>query len=109
MIYYGTVKQEEIMFKLDDGTMNTVSLVKSCVTPTFVVTTTYNDEWYWEFWMDDPSVYEMAKHVVMDAVFECEDMDELMEMLDEIFDEDFMDFVVDEECDSDCENCEYGE
>lgn len=110
MVYYGTVKKEEIAFKLDDGTMDGVLLIQSCNTPTFMVTTSHEDDgWGWEFWMEDPSVYEMTKHIVMDAVFECDDMDELMEMLDEIFEEDFMDFVVDDECDGDCENCEYGE
>ena len=106
MTYYGTVKKEEIMFKLDDGSFESVTLSKSCVTPTFIVATSYDDEWIWEFWMEDPSVYEMTKHIIMDTVFECDDMDELMEMLDEIFEEDFMDFVVDDECDGDCENCE---
>lgn len=109
MTYYGTVKKEEIAIQQDDGGFEYVILAKSCVTPTFVVTTSYDEEWSWEFWMEDPSVYEMVKHMVMDKTFECDNMDELMEDLDEIFDEYFADFVMDEECDGDCENCEYGE
>ena len=109
MTYYGTVKKEEIVIKQDDGSFESVSLTKSCVAPTFIVATSYDDEWIWEFWMEDPSVYEMVKHMVMDAVFERDDMDELIEDLDGLFEEYFADLVVDEECDGDCENCEYGE
>ena len=109
MTYYGTVKKEEIAIRQDDESFEYVILAKSCVTPTFMVSTSYDDGWVWEFWMEDPSVYEMVKHMVMDATFGCDDMEELMEILDGIFEEDFANFVVDEECDGDCENCEYGE
>lgn len=108
MIYCGTVNTEEIIAELDDGRYADVELIKSCERQSFVVRSNSCEDWMWEFWMDDPSVYEMARHAIINAVFECDDMDELIETLDEIFEEDFSEFVVDEEeCDGDCDHCEY--
>ena len=81
--------------------------------PTFAVTSCCDDEWIWEFWYDKTS-YDLVKHVVMDCIFECDDMDELIDALDEVFEENFEEIVVDEEfqedeiqCDGDCDNCEF--
>ena len=81
--------------------------------PTFAVTSCCDDEWIWEFWYDKTN-YDLVKHVVMDCIFECDDMDELIDAMDETFAEYFYEIVVDEDlqedeiqCDGDCDNCEF--
>lgn len=83
---------------------------------TFSVSVCCDDEWIWEFWYNK-SNYDLVKHVIMDCIFEAEDMDELIELMDEAFDEFFSEIVVDTtelqedeiECDGDCANCEFCE
>lgn len=105
MIYCGTVKNEEIAIRLDDGRYEYVELTLSSNTPTFLVSCDFYDGWEWEFNMDDPAVYEIVKHTIMDAVFECDDMDDMLETLDEVFETDYADFLV--ECDGACQHCKY--
>jgi hypothetical protein len=85
-------------------------------TPTFAVSICCDDEWIWEFWYDKTN-YDLVKHVIMDCIFEAEDMDELIELMDEAFDELFYEIAVDTaelqegeiECDGNCASCEFCE
>ena len=85
--------------------------------PTFAVTCCCDDEWVWEFWYSKRN-YELVKHVIMGCMFECDDMDELINAMDDVFEECFYDIVVDEfedddddefVCNGDCENCGFYE
>ena len=87
-------------------------------TPTFAVTTCCDDEWIWEFWYDKTN-YDLVKHMIMDCIFECDNMKELIYAMDEVFEEYFSDIVVNEaelqedeikfECNGDCDNCSFNE
>ena len=106
MNYCGTSFTEDIYLcnANDVNDEHCVSLIKGCDEPVFYVTTCCNSDWIWAFYMDGESNYEMIKHTIMDAAFECHDMFELMDMLDEIFEEDFDDIVV-QTCEPCCECC----
>ena len=49
--------------------------------------------------------YENIKHVIVDAIYECDDMDEVLDVLSDIFESEFCDILMD--CDGDCESCEF--
>ena len=93
-----------------------VDIAMSESTPTFAVSVCCDDEWIWEFWYDKTN-YDLVKHVIMDCIFEAEDMDELIELMDEAFEESFNEIVVDTaelqegeiECDGNCASCEFCE
>lgn len=111
MVYHGTNKTETIYISLEDDLEHVcgIELIKAYDEPVFYVTTCCNTDWVWKFSMDGESNYEMVKHTIIDAVFECDDIVELMDYLDAIFEEDFDDIVVYEEvCDECCcENCNH--
>lgn len=51
----------------------------------------------WEFWMLNPSMYEIIKYAVFDMMMQCETIEELGDVLNEIFNEHFGDAIVQEE------------
>jgi hypothetical protein len=111
MVYHGTGIVEEI-YMGPDGNLEDVccvELIKVPDEPVFYVTTCCNTDWIWKFNMDGESNYEMIKHTIIDAIFECNDIIELMDCLDAVFEEDFDDIVVWEEVYDDCccENCNH--
>lgn len=83
---------------------------------TFTVTICCDDEWMWEFWYTKTN-YDLVKHIVMDCIFESDDINELINNMDEAFEIYFSDIVVDTaelkedtfECDGDCKNCSFNE
>jgi hypothetical protein len=111
MVYDGTYTAEGIVVHLngDVDDQHMIFLTKGCNEATFTVHACCYDDWEWKFSMESPAHYEMIKYMIMNAVFECEDMDELINMLDEIFEKDFSKIVVNEdECNgSCCENCNH--
>lgn len=110
MIYYGTDVTETIYMHRDNNMqdMHFVELTKSGDEPVFYVKACCNPDWSWKFFMDNVSNYEMVKHTVMDTMFECDDMNEVIEELDVQFEEIFNDIVVWDECEGNCcENCNH--
>lgn len=113
MVYNGTCKTETIWFSTEDDfdELHYIELHRADDESVFYVTTCCNDEWIWAFNLCVPSNYDMIKFVVMDEIFECCCMSNLLETLDEIFTEEFMDIVVQntEECECNvcCENCNH--
>lgn len=112
MIYHGTTNTETIFIgqeaDLDD--VCCIDLIKAHDEAVFYVTTCCNTDWVWQFYMNGETNYEMIKHVIIDAVFECDNIVELMEYLDDVFVEDFDDIIVYEEETHDdccCENCNH--
>ena len=108
MIYHGTYSIERIAVHPMDNMRETqfIELTKSADSPTFWVTCSCDKDWFWEFYMTNNSDYERVKLNIMDAIFECDDMDALMAVLSEVFMDGFGDMLVKDECDGDCENCE---
>ena len=112
MVYHGTSKTETIYISIEENLENhfCIDLIKAHDKPVFHVTSCCNTNWVWTFCMDGESNYEMVKHTIIDAIFECDDIFELMDYLDETFEDIFDDIVVREEeaCDDCCcENCNH--
>ena len=110
MIYEGTYEAERLVFTEVGGEVeHWIALAKAKDEPKFCVTCCCSDEWIWEFWYNK-SDYERIKFTVMEAIFGCETVEELMEDLDGVFEEGFEDIVAyddDEfECDGCCDECE---
>ena len=112
MVYHGTSIVEEICIG-PDGDLNdvcSINMIKAPDESVFYVTTPCNTDWLWKFRMDGVSNYEMIKHTIIDAIFECNNIIKLMDYLDNVFEEDFDDivaydeFAYDEFC---CENCNH--
>lgn len=112
MLYHGTNKTETIWIgpENDLKEMHCIELIKSDDEPVFCVTACCNEDWMWAFYMDGVSNYEMVKHTIIDEVFECDDMGELLDTLDAIFADEFEDILVKDECECDgscCEHCDH--
>ena len=111
MVYYGTHNTEGIVVHTvgDVDDVHVILLTKECDEAAFTVSACCYDDWEWKFILTSPAHYEMVKHVIMDAAFECEDMDELINLLDEIFENEFSEIVLweDEYDECCCENCNH--
>ena len=113
MMYHGTNKTEIIWVgPLNDlEEVHYIELIQSDDEPVFYVTACCDEDWIWAFYMDGVSNYEVIKHTIIDAVFECDSMGELLNTLDAIFIENFEDILVEDEdeceCNECCENCNH--
>lgn len=115
MIYLMTDVTERIYMHndCDKNDVHCIMLTKSGEEPVFYVHCCCDEDWVWEFYMDNASNYEMVKHMVMDTMFECEDIEAVICELDEVFADIFDDIVVwdvdndnnNEECC--CERCNH--
>lgn len=91
-----------------------IDLIKDKDEPVFYVTCCCNEDWEWEFDYSKTN-YERVKHIILDCIFECHDMEALMDDLDEIFEEivygsdyeDVEEYEEDDEidCCGDCDRC----
>ena len=97
MVYCSAGSLERIMFHPYDNLEEThyIDLTMSNCDAAFAVTTCCDEEWIWEFYYDK-TTYDLVKHIVMDCIFEAEDIEELIEMIDEAFEQSFADVVVNE-------------
>lgn len=111
MVYHGTSAHEVIQFHPIGykNELHFIEMAKSANGPTFSVTCCCDPDWYYEFYMENNSDYERVKMAILDSVFNCDDVEELMDELSEIFEDGFEDILVDDccDCDFDCDNCEY--
>ena len=111
MNYYGTYNTEGIVVCPEDDLEDThvITLTKAYDKAEFTVNICCYDDWEWKFSLSSPTNYEMVKFMIIDAAFECENMDELIAKLDEIFEENFSDVVINEDkCNEHCcENCNH--
>ena len=103
MVYYGTQHSERIGFHAiaDHENVHFIELTKSADEPTFIVTCCCKPGWYYEFMMENNSDYERIKLMVMDTMFNADDIDEMIDELSEIFEDGFSEILVDHSC-----NCE---
>ena len=108
MIYNGTEKAELIWFyqNEDKNDRHFIIMEQDCDENVFYVRTCCNSDWEWKFYYT-ASNYEMVKHAIFDAGFDCEDMMDYLYALDEIFESIFDEIVIFDNCDCDCD-CENG-
>lgn len=113
MIYHGTYTVECIaVYTMDNMRVaQFIELKTYADQPTFSVECSYDEDWYYEFYIESVSDYERVKFNIMKAISECETMEELLDMLSEIFEDGFEDILIEdalieEECDGDCAHCE---
>ena len=99
MVYCGTSYTETIFVHNDGDPTDThyIEMSKSAKDSKFIVTCCCYDDWGYEFSMANPSDYDRVKFCIMEAMFECETMDELIEQLGEIFEDGFDDILITEE------------
>lgn len=106
MVYYGTYTGEQIVFCYEDqpNEKHYIEMTKVADRPTFLVTCCCDEEWVYEFYLGNNSEYEMVKFCILENMFECETMEELLEVLSEEFEDEFGDMLVidDEFC---CDEC----
>jgi hypothetical protein len=85
-------------------------MTKAATKPTFFVTCCCDNEWVYEFYMDNNSDYERVKMTIMDTIVDCDSVEEVMDELSDIFEDGFYDILVEDDdecdCDGDCDNCE---
>lgn len=110
MQYIGTNDVEMIWIapEEDEEDQHYIELIKACDEPIFYVRSCCDPSWIYKFYMDGVSNYEMVKHTIVDAAFECDNMTELMDYLDDVFVENFDDIIVYDECDGCCGECGCG-
>lgn len=110
MMYHGTYTSETIELHPigQPDELHYIELTKSATEPTFFATCCCDPHWYYEFYMENNSDYERVKMAIMDMIFECDEMVELLDVLSEIFEDGFADILVEnnDDCDGDCEHCE---
>lgn len=96
MVYRGTDLVEIIaispMNSLDEE--HYINIVKSATEPTFYVTCCCYEDWKYEFYLENNSDYERIKWCIMDAIFECDTMYELIDTLSATFEDGFEDIIV---------------
>lgn len=109
MVYYGTNISEKIMIHPagEQDNIHFIKMTKYADAPMFSVTYCCDEAWNYTFWMENNSDYERVKMVIMDCIFECEDMDALIRILGEALEDGFEDILVTNECNGDCEHCEH--
>ena len=108
MVYCGTVNVERIvMHPMNDlSETHYIEMVTSKDEPTFFVTCCCDEEWYYEF-VYSKSDYERVKFNIMEMMFSCDTMDELLDALSEIFTDGFEEICIDEEVfEDECDGCE---
>ena len=104
MVYYGTDVVEVIRFNPMNNLNEThyISMTKSADDVTFRVETCCDPNWCYEFYLLNNSDYERVKFNIMNAVFECDTVGQLIVTLEEIFEDGFEDILVKECCDECC-------
>ena len=105
MVYYGTYTSEKIVanYAAQHDEMHFIELTKMAERPTFIVTCCCDEDWFYEFHLGSNAEYEMVKFCIMENMFECETMEELLSQLSEIFENEFEDMLIEDEfCCNEC-------
>ena len=107
MVYCSTGSLERLFFHPNNNLeeRHWVDLEMSNCGATFSVTMCCDDEWVWEFYYTSKTDYERVKMCIIDMLYECNNMYELMSLLDEVFLEVFEDMLVEDEEVECCGNC----
>ena len=107
MVYYGTLVSEKILFHYagDFEDMHYIEMGKSIDEPVFYVSCCCDPHWFYEFKMESNSDYERVKYCIMETIFECDEMDELLDVLGDRLNDGFYCLLNEHECDGCCEHC----
>ena len=107
MRYYGTCSVERIMMNpMDDlNSVHYIELEKAANGCMLLVTCCREDTWAYAFRLNNNSDYERIKYNIMNIMFECETMSELLEVLSDVFENGFEEMLIKDECDGNCDNC----
>ena len=109
MVYYGTYSAEAIYFHAPGcpEDRHYIEIQKHASEPFFTVSSDCDPAWFYEFEMNDFSDYERVKFNIMETMFRCDDMDELLNALSVVFEDGFEHILTWGKCDCDgnCENC----
>jgi hypothetical protein len=109
MVYYGTETTEYIVIHEagEHDKKHYIGMTKHADMSMFTVRCDCSD-WRYDFMMENNSDYDRIKFNIMEAIFECEDVDALLVVLSEVFEDGFGDILIEENecnCDGSCENC----
>ena len=109
MRYCGTCAIERIMVNPmnDLHEVHFIELEKAANEPMLYVTCCCAEDWVYIFSLEDPSDYERIKFNIMQTMFECETMEELLDGLSELFEDGFEELLIKDECDGSCEHCDH--
>lgn len=104
MLYKGTNIMEciHIASEYDAENEYCINMMKVMDENVFYVTTDYDDDWYWAFYLDGVANYEMVKHAIMDVAFDCDDIEDYLDMLDCVFADTFETIIVEYEHECEC-------
>lgn len=115
MVYHGSSFAEVILMHTFDNPQEKyfIELTRLDDKPVMNVDCIVGDQiYFWAFDISRISDYERIKFNILDAVFECDTIGELMETLQEVFTDGFADIMIDnnhDECNiaccGDCANC----
>jgi hypothetical protein len=113
MVYKGTEMVEviKILSLEDEIEDHFIELHKCADEPAFYATCCCDEDWFYAFYIENNSDYERVKFSIMNAVFECDDMNDLLETLRETFEDGFSDILMRENCkdchcEDKCSNCQ---
>lgn len=106
MKYCGTENVEMIQFSPMDAMNEThfIAMQKAFDEPVFYVSCCCADDWFFTFAFDDNTTYERVKYNIMEAIFNCDTTNELLDYLEDVFVEGFDDVLIyddDEDYDED--------
>lgn len=105
MMYCGSAFVERIGF-CTDGDAKNMHYIEMCkYDGMFTVSFCCSEDWDYSFYMDSQSDYERVKFNIMDAIFECDTIEELLHELSDVFEDGFSDILIEDECDRNCGNC----
>ena len=104
MVFCGNGSMERLfMHPMDDlNSQHYIDLTMSKDEATFMVSCCCDDEWFYEF-AYNKSDYERIKFNIMNAIYECDVMEELIDVLDDIFIDGFEELIVDCSADDYCD------
>ena len=107
MQYCGTNNTEMIWFNAMDGCCDNhyIELIKLADEPVLCVRFCCDPEWYYEFVLEDNTVYERIKYNIMEAIFNYETIPELLDYLDDVFVDGFSDVLLTDDDDDDDYGC----
>lgn len=117
MVYYGTNVTETIVFHPagEPENVHYFELTKLSDAPVFVVEFCCDEEWRFMFKLTGQKIYEQVKGIITDAMFEHEDIKDMLDELEEFFTMGFGNALIgesgdcdhDDDCNGDCEHCKY--
>lgn len=106
MIFCGVMQIESIHLHEEHGLdqLYTIDLTMAKHEPKFYVSSTNDEEWFWEFRYTSKTDYERVKMCIMDVAADCNTFDETLDALSEVFFEYFDDMLTPDEHVCQCGN-----